>query len=891
MTRRLSILAALALLTAAPALPAGSATERNNPFGIMCLLSGNDHTNGLVKHFELARELCGEWAYVRTGWNSTTKDTNEALRLMAAVRSQHLIPVISVLNMPPSYYHDSDLRQPKMEQVYDYWRDWVKHFHDQGILIPYLELGNELNGVWDAEIYARYCIEVSRALKSVDPRSQFVTAGMAGNGEEFYDEMLTKVPELKDHVDYWGLHPYPANHPPDFDPIFENDHYCVRSYEPLARLLKRHGVAQPEFVMTETGWELGVGKDRRFPRITQENRTEYIARAYEAYWRDDPTVRALMPFVLMDVNFRNWNGWDFVNNDWTKTPMFEAMAALEKPAGEDYLPAGAGEIRGRVAERQTELPVAKALVYAIGPDAALYAAATDEDGWYRLAGLPVGKRYQVGVIRDGYASPGREGLDVPPLPVDHVIAVVRTSYILAPLGRGGAISAGYTPYSDAVAALDLQDLSAIPVERIYAADETVQRDGRPTQRIQSDPGSKRGLWAISNYNTVLPGAAYRAQVWVKTRGLRRDGRGGARLIVEMTDSDAVPFTSTQAALGQDGDVDWTPLSVVIPSYPLGRRIKVSLEVDAAAGQAWFSDLVLHEAHLPTPEEAAHRRVHRDSARTGLLTGAVAGRIEPAAFSPEGRRVQDAIVTAEPGGYFTRTMTDGRYEFRDLPAGLYTLRAHAPGWDSGVVEQVVLAPGKDLRQDILLSEPACPAELQNPGFEAPGQTWPIAGWTRFGSIDGCVDDGWHKGLGIRELPDGIRTRGGKRMFASLAGSNVKNGGLYQTIQVEPHALYEVSCWTWTYQSADGIRYDVLSRLGVDPLGGTEVESPYVQWTPAVASHLEWTRISLQVRPVLAKMTIFLHHIQIEGITFNANAFDDVEVRKIGEAEPGSLSSAR
>ncbi len=38
------------------------------------------------------------------------------------------------------------------------------------------------------------------------------------SGADYYDVMLTFKPELKEVVDFWGLHPYPANNPPEKRP-------------------------------------------------------------------------------------------------------------------------------------------------------------------------------------------------------------------------------------------------------------------------------------------------------------------------------------------------------------------------------------------------------------------------------------------------------------------------------------------------------------------------------------------------------------------------------------------------------------------------------------------------------------------------------------------------
>ena len=103
-----------------------------------------------------------------------------------------------------------------------YYRDWLQAHNDAGIYLPYMELHNEVNHYWDAEDYARFLYDVATALKSVDPSMGVSSAGMGGSGAGYYDTMLTARPELISVVDYWGCHPYAANHPPWHPPSGTN---------------------------------------------------------------------------------------------------------------------------------------------------------------------------------------------------------------------------------------------------------------------------------------------------------------------------------------------------------------------------------------------------------------------------------------------------------------------------------------------------------------------------------------------------------------------------------------------------------------------------------------------------------------------------------------------
>jgi hypothetical protein len=208
-------------------------------------------------------------------------------------------------------------------------------------------------------------------------------------------------------------------------------------------------------------------------------------------------------------------------------------------------------------------------------------------------------------------------------------------------------------------------------------------------------------------------------------------------------------------------------------------------------------------------------------------------------------------------------------------------AFQPGYVSASARGVTVAD--DPRHvDIRLGQMPAPDHLINADFETipPQPTW-FGDWSRWGTTEGIETAGWFAGLAPEVYPDGFQPHSGKGFYGAVAGSNIKDGGIYQTISVESNALYEVSVWSMTYQTKDGSRGDVANQLGVDPMGGSDPHSPYVIWTPYRPSYGKWTQISLRVRPVGNRMTVFLHHLQVQGLTFNCNFFDDAEVKRIGE----------
>ena len=836
------------------------AARPNNPYGVMLMCDGGDATDGLLMHCRLARNMVGEWGYVRTGSPVDPTEAASYARLYAVLRALHLIPVCTAYRPPASYYDPANPDLPKRDPDGSFtsfakaFEDWARALYEKGATIPYFEFGNEVNGGYigdHPEVYAEMCIAVSKALKRVDPSISFGTAGMAGCADDFYDRMLEKVPQAAEHIDHWGLHPYAANHPPGYALKF--DKYGLEGHLYTAEALAKHGIKNPVFIMTETGYELGNHRDDRFPKITEQLRADYLVAGYKNCWTKDPRVRGVMIFVLQDTKWSGWNGWDLVREDYSHTPAYDALAALPKPKGSDYLPSGPCCVQGRVVDRELGCGVRDVIVWMWRPYKGGYAAVTDSDGRYRIANVPAGE-YTITALRDGFESASDRLLRLTgsrPVSCDFKVGCVGLM-VLSDGGPGDQIAAGWSPTDKSGA---------------YCIDARVKRSGASSQRIDAKGGSA-GIWNITGYVSCLPNAEYSAEVWVRTSGLRSGaGRRGAAVKMSMTDSFAREISSAEVALGKDGDCEWTPLQVVMKTPPKARRIRIELICDADSGSVWFDDLFLGESSRPLPSTYKQRNV----ARTKSIKGAVLG--------PGGRsRVQNAVVWAVPTGRWALTDYLGEFEISELPEGAYRLFAASVGFDSGCAENV-RAGSEGVYVE--LKQKAAPEALVNGDFEdIPSHPSWFGGWQRYGTVEGIVANGWHKGLIPEAFPDGFQAHSGRGFYGAVAGSNIKDGMIYQTIAVEPDALYEVSVWSMTYQTDDGRRGDVANRLGVDPTGGSDPTSPYVIWSPVRPSHGKWTQIKLPVRPVGNRLTVYLHHLQVHGITFNCNFFDDCRVEKVG-----------
>jgi hypothetical protein len=818
----------------------------NNPYGVMVGMWGGDWSDYASIHFQWARDLVGEWGYVRVNSGINDLNTDGAIRTIAICRAKHLIPIFRGLYVPPEY------RDPKGEDsaplvrddgypaAAEHYRKWAAALAALGAVAPYYEFGNEINGKWKPDAYGGYLIALSKAVKQVMPGLKVTSAGLAGNGDEFVEKLLRSVPEVKNHVDCWGLHPYGINHPP----AYEKDGNSLRGHLWTAAALRKFDVTNPRFVMTESGYEIGNKLDKNYPRITDELRAKYLVEAYETIWAPDPRVAALTIFMLQAGAFPGWDGWVLIDTNCNKSETYKALAAVPKPKGSDWMPQGNCSISGRITDIDSKQGLERVFVYTVP---GIYAAETDDSGNYRIDNVPAGA-YEIRVFRDGFTAP-QPGRSRPSAhrPGRYDAAMKRVGFLTAGTSKSDRVIGGWI------------GVDGKPDEH-YAVDTGVTRTRIASQRLTAKPGSPPGIWQCTGHVTAVPDRAMAAEVWVKGSGVRL-GRGkGAVLSLSITDGNAQALSTAEVNLPLEGDFDWTPIDVTIPPYPPGRRLQVVCKFDAEAGTVWFADPYCHYAEYPVPSRSA-------AAGGGVVKGFVKGE--------NGEFLADAVVFTRPGNYWTTTRSDGSYVLSGLPAGTYDLWAFRRDWAASAKRGVTVSGATATGVDLLLAYVPVASEVQNPGFEklGPGKEYTI-GWHRYGEFDGLVKSGWHPE--VPEHPSGIQAHSGNAFAGSIAAWNVKNGGLYQTISAAPGKTYEVSVYSYTYQTPEGIQGDVANRLGIDPTGGDDPNGPYVIWTPYRPSQKAWTRVSLTAEPVGSRVTIFLDAKQVQGLGFCLNCFDDVSV---------------
>jgi len=202
----------------------------------------------------------------------------------------------------------------------------------------YVQIWNEPNvdeewgGLADPLEYGRFLRDCAAAIRSLgDPHIRVLNAPLSPGDDYPYlvylDAVLSQVPATVWAFDVWASHPYPGNRPPSFnvhDGSVADNYAAIDLYQRELEVLARHGRSGVKVLITETGYALDDGFDVSLPRVNEDLRADYIARAFRDYWRQWPEVIGVCPFELLDPEGK-WSKWD-----WIGHRQFDAVRVLDK---------------------------------------------------------------------------------------------------------------------------------------------------------------------------------------------------------------------------------------------------------------------------------------------------------------------------------------------------------------------------------------------------------------------------------------------------------------------------------------------------------------------------------------------------------------------------------
>lgn len=194
-----------------------------------------------------------------------------------------------------------------------------------------------------AEEYASLLRDVGDALHALgDPRIQVVNGGLAPGGVRwcecagtgtgafeggntsatFLAQMAAAVPGVFDRLDAFASHSYPAEGEGwGFFVPYDRAGAGLRWFETELRTIGREELP---VLMTETGWPA------THDGTTYGSRDDVAAwtrQAYEGVWLTHPSVRAIMPFILLDRG-GSWDGFAWAAADGSPYPVYREVRNL-----------------------------------------------------------------------------------------------------------------------------------------------------------------------------------------------------------------------------------------------------------------------------------------------------------------------------------------------------------------------------------------------------------------------------------------------------------------------------------------------------------------------------------------------------------------------------------
>jgi len=210
----------------------------------------------------------------------------------------------------------------------------------------YVEIWNEPNldsewsGAANPEEYGHFLVDVSAAIRALgDSRIRVLNGALSPGGNYaflgFIDAMAQAVPASMQAFDVWASHPYPGNHPPEYNihqgtaPLYPE--VTIDSYLLELQRLANNGRKNVSVLITETGYALGQNNFafQGYPPIDENNRADYIVRSLRDYWSQWPEVLGVCPYELVDPH-GYWEVWDWLYRDTRHRPQFDAVLGFAK---------------------------------------------------------------------------------------------------------------------------------------------------------------------------------------------------------------------------------------------------------------------------------------------------------------------------------------------------------------------------------------------------------------------------------------------------------------------------------------------------------------------------------------------------------------------------------
>ncbi|MCX7669321.1 MAG: DUF11 domain-containing protein, partial [Anaerolineae bacterium] len=209
----------------------------------------------------------------------------------------------------------------------------------------YLQIWNEPNlhlewgGAANPTEYGQFLEQTAGAIRSLtggDPRIVILNAPMSPGGDipatTFISEMFRTVPNSRWAFDMWASHAYPGNYPPEINihnGTVLDPRVTIDSYVPELQVLAAWGRPYVPVFLSENGYALGQRIDWRYPVIDEQNRADYMRRAFQQFWQFWPELNGVASFELSDPT-GVWSAWNWVEGDNSLHAVYPAVLGIDK---------------------------------------------------------------------------------------------------------------------------------------------------------------------------------------------------------------------------------------------------------------------------------------------------------------------------------------------------------------------------------------------------------------------------------------------------------------------------------------------------------------------------------------------------------------------------------
>jgi len=329
-------------------LPPGRGTA---VYGLHSFCQDRCETPYIAYQLDKVKEAMGAGAYVKQLFYRVTETTLGPescwIDFVNACYDRDLIPVVRLQGV----YGGENWNKPGSSGPGDYgaiaqaYARVVAGLPRRDGRLLYVEVWNEPNldlewsGAANATEYGEFLVDVASALRAIgDDRIVILNGGLSPGGDiaplDFIDEMMT-VPGALWAFDLWAAHPYPGNHPPEYN-IHDGTASSYRDLTIDSYLLEldrlaawgRRGI---QVMITETGYALGQNNFafQGYAVIDEANRADYVTRALRDYWSRWSEVQGVCPFELVDP-LGAWAVWDWLAPDGSSHQQYDAVRAMDK---------------------------------------------------------------------------------------------------------------------------------------------------------------------------------------------------------------------------------------------------------------------------------------------------------------------------------------------------------------------------------------------------------------------------------------------------------------------------------------------------------------------------------------------------------------------------------